>query len=172
MDVQIREATEGDVAGLARLLVEVNDLHVEALPHVFQRIEADESTVGELHEALSQEGSRIFVAEHAGALVGYVSLWSYQTPPFRIFVPRRVAEIDAVVVSRAYQRRGIGGALVRRAEAWAAEQGIEHIELVVHEFNATALALYEKLGYATLSRRMWRSLPYRSQTGARALSDS
>jgi ribosomal protein S18 acetylase RimI-like enzyme len=56
------------------------------------------------------------------------------------------------------RRRGIGRRLVREAERWARARGAEEIELNVWEFNASAQALYERLGYATFSRRMGKPL--------------
>ena len=164
MDVQIRAATADDVEDLARLLVEVNDLHAEALPQVYQRVEADRGTADYLRGQLAAEANRLFVAERAGDLVGYVALRLHQAPSIPIVVPRRTVVIETVVVGGAFRRRGVGEALVRRAHEWAAEQGIDQVELVVAEFNAAAIGLYERLGYATLWRRMWRSLSDRSPT--------
>ena len=171
MQVHIREATENDADGLSRLLVEVNDLHAEALPHVYRRVEAGGRTADLLRDQIADEGNRLFVAECAGQLVGYILLRLHQAPSLPILVPRRSLAIDTVVVTRAFRRRGIGEALVRRAHEWAADQGIDQAELVVAEFNAAAIELYEKLGYATLWRRMWGSLADRSPPAGGADDD-
>ena len=38
------------------------------------------------------------------------------------------------------------------------DRGAGAVELIVWEFNAQAIAFYERLGYATLSRKMAMSL--------------
>jgi ribosomal protein S18 acetylase RimI-like enzyme len=44
------------------------------------------------------------------------------------------------------------------AERWAAERGLSEIELSVWEFNQSALAFYQELGYVTERRKMRRVL--------------
>jgi ribosomal protein S18 acetylase RimI-like enzyme len=162
--VLIRAATEKDAEDLSRLLIEVNDLHADALPQIYRRVEANGPTADFLRGQIAADGNYFFIAERAGEVVGYTSLRLHQAASVPVLVPRRSIAIDTVVVSRAYRRLGIGEALVRRAHAWAAEQGIDQVELVVAEFNAAAIGLYEKLGYATVWRRMWRSLADPSPT--------
>ena len=162
MQFQIREATVEDAKSLSGLLIEVHDAHVDALPHVFRRIEADDQTEGFLRGQIASEDGQAFVAESAGQLAGYLWIRLHEAPPIHLFIPRRYAEIDTLVVSAPFRRRGIGQALVRRAHRWAAEQGADQVQLVVYEFNQEAIRFYERLGYGTTRRTMWRSL----QTGA------
>jgi len=56
----------------------------------------------------------------------------------------------------AYRRRGIGRALVRAAEDWAAQRGITVLQLNVYEFNDAAARLYEAEGFETVYRGMAR----------------
>jgi ribosomal protein S18 acetylase RimI-like enzyme len=44
------------------------------------------------------------------------------------------------------------------AHRWAAEKGAGTVELTVWDFNTEALALYEKLGYTTMYRRLSRAV--------------
>jgi len=46
--------------------------------------------------------------------------------------------------------------LLAAAEHWAAERGIEAIDLNVWDFNRGAAAFYEKMGFKTVSCRMWK----------------
>jgi len=61
--VHIRATTVADLDDLARLLVEVNDLHVAALPHVFPRVEMDEDTTDVLRNLMAEDTTHLFVAE-------------------------------------------------------------------------------------------------------------
>jgi GNAT superfamily N-acetyltransferase len=53
-----------------------------------------------------------------------------------------------IVVIEEGEGSGVGGALMRAAEAWAREQGYRKLTLTVFEANRTARAVYEHLGYA------------------------
>ncbi|MFC4767373.1 GNAT family N-acetyltransferase [Effusibacillus consociatus] len=50
--------------------------------------------------------------------------------------------------------QGIGEALIKEAFSWAAERGIERVELGVRGSNKPALALYQKLGFNEEGRKM------------------
>jgi ribosomal protein S18 acetylase RimI-like enzyme len=62
------------------------------------------------------------------------------------------ATIEAVAVVPEMQRRGIGTALIRSAEAVAAEHGYEAVQLGVEDSNPGARRLYERLGYRPVAR--------------------
>jgi diamine N-acetyltransferase len=157
--VYIREATANDIPGLAALQVEINDLHVAALPHIFRRVVADAQTEAFLWPFVEDEGTHLFVAEEAGQLAGYVALRLADAPETPIHVPRRWVSLDTVVVAQAFRRRGIGAMLVEHVHAWANDRGVDYVDLTVFEFNDAARAFYEQLGYVTVSRRMGKFLP-------------
>ncbi len=72
--------------------------------------------------------------------------------------PRHFGYVEEIVVRVGYRGQGIGRQLMARVEAWFMAQGITSIELGVYEFNAEAIEFYQSLGYATLHRRMHRTL--------------
>lgn len=75
-----------------------------------------------------------------------------------IFIKRRLAVIESVVVKQKCHGKGVGRKLVEAAHGWAVAQGAESVELNVYEFNKHAIAFYEQLGYETLSRTMRKRL--------------
>lgn len=158
MPIRIREATVDDLPQLAALQVEINDVHVEALPHIFRSVVADPQTEAFLRPLVEDEGTTLFVAEEAGHLAGFVAVRMVDAPDTPIHVPRRWVSLDTVVVAQAFRRRGIGAMLVEHVHAWAQAQGVDYVDLTVFEFNNAASAFYEKLGYLTVSRRMGRML--------------
>jgi ribosomal protein S18 acetylase RimI-like enzyme len=165
MSTAIRKAVVEDLPALATLLVDVNNSHAEALPHIYRKIVADDQTETFLHRILEEAGSHLFVAEEAAQLVGYVSLRLVEAPSTPVHVPRRWVTIDTVVVREAFRHRGIGAALVEHVHTWARDQGLNYVELTVAEFNTVAIAFYEKLGYTTVIRRMGRFLSDRTERG-------
>ena len=70
----------------------------------------------------------------------------------------RHAHIFLVYVVPEHRRRGIGSALMRYAEAWASTRGDRQLSLQVFSANQTAIDLYRKLGYQTLSYSMFKPL--------------
>jgi ribosomal protein S18 acetylase RimI-like enzyme len=111
-----------------------------------------------LSEILADEDAALFVAESDGQIIGFVLVRIRQARDIPIMVPRRYADIEDVAVLKRLHRRGVGRALLEKAHQWALERGVTQVELNVAEFNQGAIAFYEKLGYKTRSRRMWRSV--------------
>jgi len=59
-----------------------------------------------------------------------------------------------IAVALGVQRRGVGAALLRSAEDYAAGQGLPYLALSVSSFNAPALRLYQRLDY----QEEWKKL--------------
>lgn len=96
-------------------------------------------------QRLRDPGAHIVVAEHDGHAVGFVDLSLRSAPP--------APGIEGVEVLRLYvqapfQRRGIGRALLERAEQFALEQGEPAVWLTAWVGNVGALAFYPAAGYA------------------------
>lgn len=158
MDVAIREATPQDYEELCRVIETVDALHQENLPDLFQEAAGPVRSRDYILGLIADENAALFVAEADGQLVGYVKVLLADTPTVPIFVPRRYAIVDNLVVKRGFQRVGVGRALMDWAGQWAVARGASAIELSVYEFNRTALAFYRSLGFHTVSRRMTRRL--------------
>lgn len=60
----------------------------------------------------------------------------------------RYAHIFLLYVTPAHRRRGLGTALMQRAEQWALQQGSLQLGLHVFVENLSAQALYQRLGYS------------------------
>lgn len=73
-----------------------------------------------------------------GRLAGYLHL---------LVRPERTGEVAHVAVHPDFQRAGLGEAMMRWAAAWFREQDLRRATLEVEVDNASAIALYRKLGY-------------------------
>jgi ribosomal protein S18 acetylase RimI-like enzyme len=80
----------------------------------------------------------ILVVEREGGMVGSVMVghdghrgWIYY-----------------LAVAPLYQRGGLGGRLMRAAEAWLRERGIRKVELMIRNTNTAVTAFYARLGYS------------------------
>jgi ribosomal protein S18 acetylase RimI-like enzyme len=158
MQFAIRAATFRDLDALLPIFDEVDALHREHLPHVFQDPNGPARDREYLLELLADESVEVFVAEVAGEIGGFVQVKIRETPPFSILVPRRVAAVENLAVREGFRRMGIGRVLMHHAQRWAEGLGASEIELTVYEFNHAAVSFYHSLGYAASSRRMSKRL--------------
>jgi ribosomal protein S18 acetylase RimI-like enzyme len=150
--MEIRAATERDLGTLEALFEELDGQHRERLPTRFraptERARSHEHLLG-----LLAKPSTILIAGDLGFV--HVVLRDALAAP--IFVPRRFAMIDNLVVAARARRRGIGRALVAAADEWARQRGATDVELAVYAINDEALAFYRALGFADLVYRLTRS---------------
>ncbi len=170
-DIFVRPARATDYDGLCQVIAEVDALHREALPHIFRAADAPVRDRADVLSWIADEDIGLFVAEAAGEVIGFVQVVVRESPPVPIFVPRRYAVVDSLAVKAAFRGSGGGRALMAWAEKWASSRGAGAIELHVWEFNRDAIAFYERLGYATASRRMRKSLAPVELAGGQFVGD-
>lgn len=131
MEIVIREARAGDAEALAKLNREEMGYDYPA------------DRVGEkLGKLLAGGKDKILIAELDGQAVGYVHLNGYD-----VLYADHMKNIMGIAVSRQHRRMGIGGKLLRAAEAWAREDGASGVRLVSGESRKGAHAFYRSLGY-------------------------
>lgn len=171
-DVVIRVATPADAGELAVLI----DQAGEGIPAWLWGRQAAPGQrpldVGAARATRSEGGfsyRNAWVAEAsgevAGMLLGYLQPDPYETGPLDALpaVLRPLVELEAlepgswyvnaVAVQPAYRGRGIGSRLMALALEQAGRSGCGRLSLVVAEENATAVALYRRLGYVEQARR-------------------
>lgn len=173
MTLCIRNAAIADYPVLCELFEQIDRLHRESLSDIFQSASGPPRERSYIRSLINDPDVGMLVAEIADGstddslasestgrrdIVGCLIVKLRRSPEVPILVPMRYAMVDTLVVSEAFQRRGVGRQLMAAAEAWALRRGISRIELNVFEFNHDAQAFYEHLGYETLSRRMVKRL--------------
>ena len=156
--MNIRTAEESDLEELCRLMAQVDLLHRQKLPHIFQEVDGPARSREYVLGLIAAENVAVFVADMDGQLVGFVNVIVRLSSDIPVLVPRCFALIENLAVDRKYRRQGVGSALLEHAHSWAVGQGASTVELNVFEFNRGAQVFYRKLGYRTESRRMSRSL--------------
>ena len=63
------------------------------------------------------------------------------------------AELETIVVDRAWRRKGVGRALCDAVTAWCRELGLGRLELEVRAGSAGAIALYRTLKFVVVGSR-------------------
>ncbi len=103
-----------------------------------------EKTAENLKISLEKEYEGIFVAEEDKKVVGYIHIAEYGL----LFAEKGV-NILGIAVAPEHIGKGIGRALMNKAEEWASERGAAYIRLVSGESRRGAHAFYEKCGYTS-----------------------
>jgi len=138
----IRAAVAEDrefILNLAERLIEFGDVPGRSREAMVAR---DRSV---LATALAGGGSAVFVAvDDDGRRLGFIHL----TTADDYYDDRTTAHVADVVVAREAAGRGVGSALMERAEQWAREQGFAMLTLNVFAANRRARDLYARLGFA------------------------
>ena len=158
MKTSVRKATADDYNALCDLFDEVDALHRVNLPHRFQQPSAPARERDDYLRLITDDDVALLVGAVGGSTVGFVHAMIREPPGMPMFVRRRYAVIDNLVVKSEFRKQGIGRILVDEVQEWAIAKGARSIELNVYEFNETAISFYEGLGYRNLSRKMSKEL--------------
>jgi GNAT superfamily N-acetyltransferase len=146
MKAHIDFATDDDLEAMAALLAGLFTLESDFSP------EREKQLAG-LRLILGDPGvGRLFVLRVDGCVAGMANaLLTVSTAE-----GRRVVLLEDVVVAAGFRGRGLGRRLVERVAAWAAENGLPRITLLVDKDNAPALAFYERMGFTPSAMRVLR----------------
>ena len=131
--INIRPLAHADIADIARW--------VAATP-LWQRYHVTEASFAQRLEEGLASGATLFVAERAGAVLGFV--WLVARGAFN-----RSAYIQLIGVRPEARTGGIGRALMEFAEARASSR---EIFLLVSDFNTDAQKFYARLGYRQVGK--------------------
>lgn len=140
----IRIANEKDTAAVLRLLGQVNRVHHDLRPDLFNL--ATKYTAAELETIFADENTRVFVCEENGSVLGYVFTVLIDHQGDNMLVPVKELYIDDLCVDEAARGKGVATKLFAYVRQYAREKGCYHITLNVWEGNDSALAFYRKMG--------------------------
>lgn len=156
--MRVRPAVPDDVAALARLNAEVQELHRAARPDRYR-----DAPLGEIEDWMRQllADAQVVVlladGEDGGA-VGFAVVRRHESPGHTFALPRLDAVVEAVGVTATAQRRGAGRALMAAAEELGRQWGAATVVLDVQSFNHGAHDFYLALGYRPATTRMSKRL--------------
>jgi ribosomal protein S18 acetylase RimI-like enzyme len=102
---------------------------------------------------------RVFVAEVAGQVIGFVCIWGRVPPNEPDEDPAEYALVSDLVVSAAHRRRGIGSQLLSAAERFARAQGAPSLRIGLSAGNTAARSLYELVGFQEHRIELAKRLP-------------
>jgi ribosomal protein S18 acetylase RimI-like enzyme len=149
--VTIRRARDDDVALLLELNREVQALHAAAEPRQFKPVVTDTAPFAALVNDLD---AYAFIAEVGAGAAGYCVCKVMRRLEGPFSYAATIVYIDQMAVLSAYQRHGVGAALIERAKALAAEVGATRIDLEVWSFNTGAQSFYAAQGFVPYKQRL------------------
>jgi ribosomal protein S18 acetylase RimI-like enzyme len=144
--ITIRPATTSDQEHLGRFGGALMRQHHAADPRRFIQVEHPEAGYGRfLVSQLSNPSSLVMVAEHSGAVVGYVYADVESTNWMELRGPCGV--VHDVYVDEAARRLGAGRELMSAAIAWIRSKGRSQVVLMTKIRNEHAQHLFTTLGF-------------------------
>ncbi len=152
--MRVRTATLRDYDAMCALFDELDEFHRRARPELFQAFAKPARTREQVARWLSEPGSTILVAENEEGVVGLAVLLTRPPSPFAGAVPRKVIELDNIVVRADQRRRKIGRRLLAASVEWVHDRKATHFEVAVHAFNKDARRFYEGFGFQPSIERL------------------
>ena len=143
----IREYKAEDLRQVEACIVELQDFCIQ-----IDRLSANGRTVARkylqhLLVQCAETDGRIFVAEHDKRVIGMVCVFGKMTSNAVDEEAYDYAYVSDLVVLAADRHRGLGRALLRRAEEYARSQGARLLKIGVHAPNKVARDLYISDGF-------------------------
>lgn len=90
-----------------------------------------------LNSIFRKHADKYFASIKEKRVIGFISLKSKLEDLY----------IDLFVVDKDHRRKGIGSALLKKAENWAFKKGYQTLKVATQDKNIASIATYQKLGY-------------------------
>jgi ribosomal protein S18 acetylase RimI-like enzyme len=156
--MDIRLATDQDAEIVSALNEEVQRVHADALPHLFKQPSQETFPATLVRQLLADPTTYMFIAYSNGTPVGYIYTQIIRRAETSLRYAYDRLFIHHISVDQAYQRQGVGQALLQTAVGLAREHGIARIGLDVWSFNTPARAFFVSQGFSVYHEDMWLHL--------------
>ena len=144
--ITIRPATTADQQALGRFGGALMRQHHAADPKRFIQVDHPEAGYGRfLVSQISNSNSLVMVAEHSGAIIGYVFADVEPTNWMELRGPCGV--VQDIYVDETARHLGAGRELMTAAIAWIRSKGRSQVVLLTKTRNEHAQHLFAKLGF-------------------------
>ena len=152
--IRVRQASLRDYEELCALFEQLDEMHRQARPDLFQPFPPPARTREQVAHWLAQPESTVLVAQGEDGVVGLAVLLTRTPSGFAGAVPRKVVEVDNLVVRPDQRGRKVGRRLLAAAVEWSRQRRATHVEVCVHDFNRDARRFYESFGFANSIDRL------------------
>jgi ribosomal protein S18 acetylase RimI-like enzyme len=145
--MQIRDYQIDDAAGLRRCLIALQDFERDLDARLRAGEAVADSYIEDMFADCKVHCGTVLVAEVDGVVAGFIAVQAKVLQDEIDEEPYEVAYISDVAVLPEYRRRGIGAALLQRAEAFALTQGARWLRIGVLGKNRVAIGIYRNAGF-------------------------
>jgi len=146
-----------DYAALRACFVDLQSWERRLEPSMPEPETVAEPYLADMLARCAATGGRVFVAEAAGAVIGFVCVMARVMPDLDD-APEPYAYISDLVVRAAHRGRGTGRRLIDRAASFARENGVGQLKVGVLVRNEGAHALYRDCGFRDYRIELVRQL--------------
>ena len=147
--MEIRRASESDLAGVHELLSQVLAVHAEGRLDLF-REGTRTYTDDELLAIFADDSRPVFVAVEGDVVLGHAFCEVQDFGDSNNMQPILSLYIDDICVDEAHRGRGVATALYQHVIAFARDLGCHNVTLNVWECNPGARAFYDAMGMTPL----------------------
>ncbi len=148
-DVEVRQATTGDVSALITLAAALRDHHGDP-PSPTNGGRARQEAL------LADPRTGVWVAVADGEVVGMLVLQPPGSSVSALHLPAATIHLPDAIVRPAARGRGIGGALMAEALGWAHAIGYRHCTVHVRSGNRAAARFWAARGFRAVAHRLLR----------------
>jgi ribosomal protein S18 acetylase RimI-like enzyme len=144
----IREYEDSDAAELEECFVELQDFELRLDAYLADSRTVVKQYLAHMFSRCAETEGKVFVAESEQRVAGFISVWAKVKAKMIEEKEYEYAYISDLVILPAYRGRGLGHALLSKAEEYARAAGATTLRIGVLAKNDVARNLYQKFGFA------------------------
>lgn len=148
--VEIRLALETDYESVVKIMSQVQDMHVQWRPDIYEYNE--KLFTEEIFKSIVNSGT-FFVAEIKNSVVGVLEI-TFRHIESPAHVTRDVIFINTMAIDEGHRGKGIGHKMFEFLKDMKTEKNMDGIELQVNARNNAAYEMYKKYGFTEKSINM------------------
>lgn len=156
--MNIRCATIQDAELLVELNVYAQQVHAEALPHLFKPAGVTDELIQLFRQWLTAPDNHFLIGEVDGEAVGYVFAKVIRRLENPFAYAWEYVHVDQISVNAEHRGKGYGKLLMDAVYDLARENDMRWVTLDVWAFNDGAQRFYDELGFSPMMHRMERRL--------------
>ncbi len=154
----IRDAKIEDFTVMGEIFKQVDELHSDAHPGIFNPLIHEARSKEYLESVLQSDKSKLFVAVEDNKVIGIAKADIESAPNIPLFVQRDWLSISTIVVDNKHKGKGAGQQLLHHLYEWAKQQEVYEVELTVFSFNESAIRFYEHDGFKSYRVKMHKKI--------------
>ena len=154
LSIRVRLASLRDYEELCALFDQLDELHRQARPDMFQPFPPPARTREQVAALAGQSDLDGAGGAERGGRGRARRAADACAVGLRGRLPRKVVEVDNLVVRADQRGRRIGRRLLAAAVEWSRQRRATHVEVAVHDFNRDARRFYESFGFAASVDRL------------------